>query len=173
MSDLPTDIGARHVSFFFPSDDATQLRWWWWIYYFVLFFSAGPLVSMFCWAITRESTLLTSFSNSLSDTFCNGAYLVHYLFKFVSRQLELLLYRPASQITTIFLFRSLLLGVVEWSSLQKSVSLWSVCCRIGSNDLIFENGVPRICCWLWKYFGLGRNRSPLVCRADTNCSWCV
>ena len=63
-------------------------------------FSAGPLVSMFSWAITAESTSITSYINSLSGTFCNGAYLVHYLFKFVSRQP--LLYRPESQITTIW-----------------------------------------------------------------------
>lgn len=82
---------------FFSHDDATQLRW-------ILF---RPVVVLDLWwacflkQLLPESTLLTSFfSKSLSDTFCNGAYLVHYQFKFVSRQP--LLYRPASQITIIF-----------------------------------------------------------------------
>ena len=38
------------------------------------------------------------------------------------------------------LFRSLLLGVVEWSSLYKNLGLCGVCCRFGLNDLIFEKG---------------------------------
>ena len=71
------------------------------------------------------------------------------------------------------LFRSLLLGFAERSSLSKGSSLWGVYCRIGSNDPIYENGVPRICCWVRKHSGLRWNWSPLVYRTDTHCYWCV
>ena len=88
-SDLPPDIGARHVSYFYPM--MPLLNW-----------DLVVLVLDLWWGSSFHSRFHFTnslFPKSLSDTSCNGAYSVHYLFKFVSRQL--LLYRPASPITAI------------------------------------------------------------------------
>ena len=109
------------------------------------------------------------FPKSLLDTFCIGAYSVHFLFKFVSRWL--LPYPPASQITT--LSRCLLPRVFKRSSYKEDLGIRGLCCRINSNDSIFEKGVSRISCRFRKFSGLRWRWPPLVCRANTKYYWCV
>ena len=67
----------------------------------------------------------------------------------------------------IFFYRYLLLGVSGWPTSKENFSLWSVYYRIGSSDLVGENGVHRICCWFWKFWGSKYNWPPLARSANT------
>ena len=73
----------------------------------------------------------------------------------------------------LLLSRYLLPVVSKRPFYNENFSIHSVCCRIDSNDLIFDNGVQRIRFWFWKSCNLGRDWELLVCRTNTKFSWYV
>ena len=108
----------------------------------------------------------TKLPKSFLDTFCNGPYLEHLLCKSVSTTRWLADLSGSIQ-SWLYSYRCLLLGFSEWPSSKKVLSLCSVYYRIGSSYHISQNGVHRICCRFWKFWGCKYNWTPLARGSNT------